>query len=74
MGSRVTYWQVTFQGSHGQLMTLGLEALDKASAFQRALERMPFAPASFSVTEIPPLCTAHEVRHACGPRFEPAES
>lgn len=75
MGPRVSYWQVTLKSGAGQSMTFGLEAPDKASAFQRALSRAPGSwevPVSFSITEVPPLCAAHQVRHACDPRFEPS--
>jgi hypothetical protein len=61
----MSYWQVTFRSAAGQVVILGLEAPDETSAFQRALTRTPFTPDTFHLTEIPPPCTKHRVRHDC---------
>ena len=58
-------WQITFRSGAGQVITFGLEAPDETSAFQRALLKAPFAPDTFSLAEIAPLCARHRVRHTC---------
>jgi hypothetical protein len=61
----MSHWQVSFTSATGQVMSFGLEAPDEASAFQRALAKVPFTPDTFSLAEIPPLCAKHRVRHDC---------
>lgn len=61
----MSYWQVAFTSAAGQVMFLGLEAPDETSAFQLALARAPFTPDTFSLTEVPPRCLKHRVRHDC---------
>lgn len=63
----MSHWQATFTSVTGQVMSLGLEAPDETSAFQRALAKVPFTPDTFSLTEIRPLCAEHRVRHHCQP-------
>jgi hypothetical protein len=58
-------WQITFTSGAGQVMTFGLEAPDKTSAFQHGLLKIPFIPERFSIAEIKPLCARHHVRHNC---------
>lgn len=61
----MSYWQVTATSADAQTMTFGLEAPGPDQAEETALSRLPFTPRVLRLTEVPPLCRAHQVRHYC---------